>query len=194
MEGIIRITKLIMAASLLVAVLLVPAVAGAGQFFPDSTVENTLPESHVQYLGLEGEGASFRFSDVKAEYLLINVFSLYCSPCQRDAADFNEMYDKIAELGLAGRIKFIGLAAGNTVREMEYWRNRFNVPFPLIPDEDYALHKTLGEVGTPFFVLARVDGPGRLTVVYAREGAFDDKDEFFATILARSGMNVALNR
>jgi len=189
MERIIRT----FAASLLMALLVVPSAATAGALFPDSTVQTELPEGHSEYLGLADEAKSFRFSDVKAEYILINVFSLYCSPCQRDASDFNEMYDKIAELGLDGRIKFIGLAAGNTVREMEFWRKRFNVQFPLIPDEDYTLHKTLGNVGTPFFVLARVDGPDNLNVLYAREGAFEDKDDFFATILARTGMDVAVN-
>ncbi|MDC0335287.1 TlpA family protein disulfide reductase [Pseudodesulfovibrio sp.] len=190
MERIIRT----LAASLLVVVLILPTAVMAGQFFPDSTVEIQLPGGHAEYLGLDDDAASFRFSDVKAEFILVNVFSLYCSPCQRDAADFNEMYDKIAEMGLDGHIKFIGLAAGNTVREMEYWRKKFNVQFPLIPDEDYVLHETLGNVGTPFFALARVDGPDKLTIIYAREGAFEDKDAFFATILAQTGMDVAVNK
>ncbi|MGL1863568.1 MAG: TlpA family protein disulfide reductase [Pseudodesulfovibrio sp.] len=180
-------------ASFLVALLLVPALAMAGPLFPDSTVETALSNGHTEYLGLNEGTASFRFSDVKAEYILINVFSIYCSPCQRDAGEFNEMYDKIADMGFDGRIKFIGLAAGNTVREMEYWRKKFNVQFPLIPDADYVLHQTLGNVGTPFFALARVDGPDKLSVVYSQEGAFEDKEEFFATILTHTGMDVAVN-
>lgn len=180
-------------AVLLVTCLLVPTGVTAGTLFPDSRVEAVLSGEHVEYLGLADEISSFRFSDIQAEYLLVNVFSLYCPPCQRGAPDFNEMYEKIAAMGLNERIKFVGLAAGNTVREMEYWREKFNVPFPLIPDEDYVLHESLGNVGTPFFVLARVNGPDKLDVLFSREGTFADKDAFFATILFHAGEDVALN-
>ena len=183
----------IIAAFLLLATLLAPVAAAAGEFFPDSNVEVALPEGHAEYLGLVDEVSSFRFSDVKAEYLLINVYSLYCSPCQRDAQAFNEMYEKVAALGLDGQIKFIGLAAGNTVREMEFWRKRYDVQFPLIPDEDYALHSSLGGVGTPYFVLARVNGPDKLDILFSREGAFDDEEAFFATILSHTSTDVAAN-
>ena len=192
MERAIRSIQKIIASFLLV-LLLVPAIAMAGPLLPDSMVEADLSSGHTEYLGLNEGTESFRFSDVKAEYLLINVFSIYCSPCQRDAGDFNEMYNKIADMGFDGRIKFIGLAAGNTVREMEYWRKKYNVPFPLIPDEDYALHEALGRVSTPFYVLVRVDGPDKLSVVYSQEGGIEDKEEFFATILTRAGMDAAVN-
>lgn len=167
-----------------------PAVASADQFFPDAQVEVVLPEAHKEYLGLADDAASFRLSDIKAEFLLIEVYSLYCSPCQRDAPDMNALYDKVAEAGLSDRLKFIGLAAGNTEREVEFWRDRFHVEFPLIPDEEYVLHQLLGGVGTPFYVLARVEGPDALRILFAREGAFDNKDDFFASILAHVGMDV----
>ena len=96
-------------------------------------------------------------------------------------------------MGQDGRIKFIGLAAGNTVREMEFWRKKFDVTFPLIPDEDYELHRLLGNVGTPFFVLARVNGPDKLDILFSREGAFEDEDAFFATILSHTSTDVAVN-
>jgi len=186
MERIIRIM-----AVLLMAVLLAPAAATAGQLFPDSRVETKLPAGHVAYLGLADEATSFRFSDIKAEYLLVNVFSLYCSPCQRTAPAYNEIFDKIAELGLDGQIKFIGLAAGNTVREMEFWRKQFDVQFPLIPDEDYVLHEAFGSVGTPYYVLVRVNGPDKFDVLFSREGAFDDKDDVFDTILSHISTDLA---
>lgn len=187
-------TLRIVVAVLLLATLLAPAAATAGQSFPDSKMEVTLSDGHRAYLGLTDETSSFRFSDVKAEYLLINVYSLYCAPCQRDAPAFNEMYEKIASMGQDGRIKFIGLAAGNTVREMEFWRKKFDVQFPLISDEDYKLHRLLGNVGTPFFVLARVNGPDKLDILFSREGAFEDENAFFAEILSHTSTDVAINK
>lgn len=171
-------------------VLGVPMAATAGDSLANSKVEASFSGEHNRYLGLDESATAFRLSDIKAELLLINLFSLYCSPCQRDAADFNEMYEKVQAMGLGGRIKFLGVAAGNTVREMEYWRKRFSVPFPLVPDQDYALHKTFGSSGTPLYVLVRVVAPDQLEVVYTREGALEDKDGFFATVLSRAGVDV----
>lgn len=184
----------IIAVFFLLAALCVPAVSAAGQFFPDSVLDVDLPEGHAAYLGLAEDTASFRLSDVKTEYLLINVYSLYCSPCQRDAPAFNDMFEKVTSLGLDKRIKFIGLAAGNTVREMEFWRKRYAVQFPLIPDENYALHSLLGNVGTPFIVLARIDGPDKLEIVFSREGAFDDEEAFFATVLSHVSKDVVSDK
>lgn len=183
----------IIVTALVLVTLRVPAAASAGSFFPDSEIQLTLPQRHLAYLGLGNDSSSFRLSDIQAEFLLINVYSLYCSPCQRDAPAFNQMYEKIAELGMDGRIKFIGIAAGNTVREMDFWRKRYTIQFPLIPDEDYGLHKLFGDVGTPFFVLIRIDGPDRLKIVFSREGAFDDAESFFATILLHANTGVAAN-
>lgn len=173
---------------------LVAAPVAAGERLPDFRVEGDFTRAQADYLGLGDPAAPFRFSDVKTEYILLNVFSLYCGPCQRDAPHLNEMYDRIAAMGLAGRIKFLGLAAGNSPRETELWRERFDVEFPLISDRDYALHKGLGEVSTPYFILARVDGPGRLDVLFTREGAVENKDAFFADILALTTPGLAARR
>lgn len=184
----------ILAALLLTAVMGLALPAGAGDLLPDFRAQADFSREQARYLGLDDTARLFRLSDVRTEFLLVNVFSLYCGPCRRDAPYLNEMYEKIADMGLAGRIKFLGLAAGNTPMETEAWRTRFNVPFPLISDGNYALHKELGEVGTPYFVLARVSGPGQLQVLLSQEGAFDDKDAFFDHILALTGTDLAARR
>ncbi len=186
MKRVLRILAVLLVAGVVFAV---PAKAGPG--LPDFQMPVTFSAEHAEYLGLSDSVSLFRFSDVKTEFLLVNVFNLYCGPCQRDAPDLNEMYEKIAVLGLEGRIKFLGLAAGNSVRETEFWRAQFNVPFPLIADQDYVMHKGLGDVSTPYFFLVRVAGPGQLETLFSREGAFDNKDAFFAEILAHTRASVA---
>lgn len=178
---------------LLVAAGLAAPVA-AGEQLPDFRVQGPFTSAQADYLGLGDPAASFRFSDVKTEFILLNVFSLYCVPCRHDAPYLNEMYDKAEAMGLAGRIKFLGLAAGNSPRETEAWRTEFNVEFPLISDRDYALHKGLGNVGTPYLVLARVAGPGQLDVLLAREGALENKDAFWADVLALTTPDLAAMR
>lgn len=167
----------------LILVLLFPLLARGEMLFPDFLVEGDMPEHHIGYLGLT-QGHPFRLSDIQSEYLFIDIFSLYCTPCQKEAPDINAMYEEIEAMGLSDRIKFIGLAAGNTEREMEYWRKRYDVPFPLVPDDDFTLHRQLNSVGTPTYVLARIEGPDKLFIILVQEGAYQDKDAFFASILA----------
>lgn len=174
-------------AILLALFLVAPAEAAGETPFPDSRMKAGLSADHAGYLGLPKGTTAFRYSDIKADWVLVYVFNLYCVPCQRGAADLNWVYDKVRATGLDGRIKFLGIAAGNTVRETEYWRQKYIVPFPLIPDGDYALHTALGNVGTPYFFLIRNNGRDALDVAYSLEGAFADKDAFLDVILSHAG-------
>lgn len=168
---------------------LAPQTPRAETFFPDFVIQTELPQEHADYLGLPDED-SFRLSDIRGDYLFITIFSLYCTPCQREAPALNEMYETIREMGLDSHIKFFGIAAGNTVREMEYWRKKFKVPFPLISDGDYVLHRSLGNIGTPAHVLARIDGPGKLHVIFFKVGAVENMQEFLDTLLANTDAGV----
>ena len=179
---------------ILTAVLALPLDARGSGLFPDLTVNTGLTPARAEYLGISTPAVSFRLSDIKARYLFVNVFSLYCAPCQKDAPRLNEMFHMAQRAGLGDEVKFLGIAAGNTQREVELWREKFAPPFPLVRDEDYAMHAAIGGVGTPFFALARIDGPDRLTLLLAREGAFDDPEVFFREMLDLMGHSVAADR
>jgi protein-disulfide isomerase len=60
------------------------------ELLPDITL--TIPENtaHVQYLGLKGEpGTPFKISDIDADILMIELFSMYCPYCQKAAPNIN---------------------------------------------------------------------------------------------------------
>ena len=46
------------------------------------------------YLGLSGERL-FEISEMKAEVVIIQIFSMYCPLCQREASRVNELYENI---------------------------------------------------------------------------------------------------
>ena len=57
---------------------------------PDITL--TVPDNkeHIQYLGLKGEpGTPFKLSDIDADILMIELFSMYCPYCQNAAPAVN---------------------------------------------------------------------------------------------------------
>ncbi|OGP54969.1 MAG: hypothetical protein A2Y65_02520 [Deltaproteobacteria bacterium RBG_13_52_11] len=144
--------------------------------------------SAKSYLGLTGEG-SFAISQIKAQVVIIEIFNMYCSNCQREAPKVNELYRAVdKDPNLKGKIKIIGIGAGNTPLEAEVFRKNYQVPFPLFPDEDYAIHKAIGEVRTPFFICAKRNADGSLNVFHTNKGGFQAPAQFLKQIVTLSGL------
>lgn len=140
------------------------------------------------YLGLAGKGI-FAISQIKAEVVIIEIFNMYCRNCQREASRVNDLYRAMnKDSNLKGKIKMIGIGAGNTPLEVDVFKETYQVPFPLFPDEDYSIHKACGEVRTPYFIGVKINADGPLTVFLTKEGGFQDPDQFLKQIVAASGL------
>jgi len=140
------------------------------------------------YLGLAGEG-SFAISQIKAEVVLIEIFNMYCNNCQREAPRVNELYREMTKnSSLKDKIKIIGIGVGNTPLEVDVFKKTYQVSFPLFPDEDYSIHKACGEVRTPYFIGAKINADGSITVFHTKEGGFQDPAQFLKQIVAASGL------
>jgi len=157
----------------------------AGEGLPDFTLSAPENSKHRQYLGLE-DTDPFRISDLRAEVVLIEVFSMYCPHCQREAPTINQLYRQIEEAGLKDRIKLIGVGAGNSSFEVGIFQEKYDVPFPLIPDEDFTIHKRLGEVRTPYFLGVRLGAGGNGEVIYSQLGGIGEPDRFLDRIVELS--------
>ncbi len=140
------------------------------------------------YLGISGEG-SFKLSQINATVLIIEIFSLYCPQCQAAAPEVNALYQMIEEVpAIKTKIKMIGIGAGNTLLEVNTFKEKYQVPFPLFPDEDFTIHKNLGEVRTPYFIVAKFKKDRSSEVIYLKEGAFGQAEAFLQWILKASGL------
>ena len=167
----------------------IAAAAGEGELLPDISL--TVPEnqSHIDYLGLKGKpGTPFKVSDIDADILLIELFSMYCPYCQQAAPTVNELYEKLEETKRADlKIVLIGIGANNTDLEVDTFRQGFDIAFPLFSDKDMSLYKSLGEGGTPTFIGYRKDGERRI-VFLRKSGGIKDPHEFFENIMKGSGL------
>jgi len=164
-----------------------PAVGGA---LPD--IKLPVPKDSVDKnyldLGFFGFG-SFKVPEIKARLVIIEIFSMYCPYCQREAPNVNQLYAKIEQNpALKGKIKIIGIGAGNTPYEIQTFKQKYSVPFPLFADSDYAIHKMVGEVRTPYFIGVRINHDGSHQVIYSKLGAMESVDQFLATIVKLSGL------
>jgi hypothetical protein len=101
----------------------------------------------------------------------------------------NELFQSIQKRSdLKDKIKLIGIGAGNTPFEVEFFRKKYQVPFPLFPDQDLTIHKVLGEVRTPYFIGVRINDDGSNKVFYSKLGAFKNAREFMSTMVHLSGI------
>jgi peroxiredoxin len=125
------------------------------------------------YLGLE-QGGSFNPTGITGELLVIEIFSMYCPHCQREAPAVNRLYQTIqASETLRDRVKMIGIGVGNSDFEVDHFRKHYEIDFPLFSDEDFVIHKALGEVRTPFFIISVIGSEDRGNVLWTGSGNMD---------------------
>lgn len=106
----------------------------------------------LSYLGLPKDVQEFSLDQIDAKIVLIEIFSMYCPICQREAAPINELFQRIQQDNYLGdRVRVIGIGAGNSDFETQFFKSNYAIPFPLFSDADFVIHKQVNEVGTPHF-------------------------------------------
>jgi peroxiredoxin len=159
-----------------------------GDVFPEVSLTIPKDPAHREYLGLEGEG-EFKIPQLKTEAVIIEIYSMYCPHCQREAPRVNALYQAIEQSPkYKGRLKVLGIGTGNSSFEVEVFREKYKVPFPLFPDADFSIHKRLGEVRTPYFIGVRIKRDGTHKVFYSKLGGFKKADEFLQLMINLSGI------
>jgi peroxiredoxin len=149
-----------------------------------------IPKNSVEkiYLGLSGDGF-FKIQQIKAKAVVIKVFNLYCPICQNTANAMVELYRQIENHPeFREKIKLIGIGAGNSSLEVEVFKQNHDIPFPIFPDEDFKIHKILGEVRTPFFIATKMAGDGSHEIVYTHLGGLTDARAFLDLMIEAYGI------
>jgi thiol-disulfide isomerase/thioredoxin len=149
-----------------------------------------MPKNPVEkgYLGLSGDG-SFKIPQIKANVVIVEIFSMYCPYCQKDAPGINELYNLIENNpDLKNKIKLIGIGAGNSTYEVEVFKKTYTVPFPLFPDKDFTIHKACGEVRTPYFIVVKINDDKTHQIVHSQLGDYPGAEPFLELVLKSSGL------
>ena len=144
----------------LIAIILLGCVSSKAQAPPNSPVKISLasdkktpfpvfelpiPQNDAQknYLGISGSG-KFKITQIKSPVIIIEVLCTDCPHCQNTAPKVNELYLAIqARPDLKEKIKIIGIVDSNA-NEVDLFRARYQVPFPLFPDQDSVISQKLG--------------------------------------------------
>ena len=176
--------------------LFVATAIGAAENSPPK-VGSALPEiellkpnnsADLKYLGLSGSGF-FKINQIKARVVIIEIFSMYCPYCQAEAPNVNRLYAVIeGNSALKDKVKIIGIGIGNSQFETGIFKKKYTVAFPLIPDADFKLHKIMGEVRTPYFIVVKLNSGKHPEVIYSKLGALENNDIFLEQIVKSSGL------
>ena len=140
------------------------------------------------YLWLSGRGF-FRIPQIKAKVVIVEIFSIYCPQCQKIAPEMDAFYHLIENApNLKGKIKLVGIGAGNSRYEVEVFKKTFNTPFPLFPDNDFTIHNALGEVRSPYFIAIEINKNGTHRVVHSELDSFKDAHAFLELMITASSL------
>jgi len=181
------------AMTLLFSMLVFPALAAnkppeKGEVLPVMNLPTPKNPDERSYLGLSGSGL-FKIPQIKARVVIVEIFSMYCPYCQKDAPGVNELYRLIENnADIKNKIKLIGIGAGNSSYEVEVFKKTYTVPFPLFPDKDFTIHKACGEVRTPYFMVVKINEDGTHQIVHNQLGNYPGAEPFLELVLKASGL------
>ncbi len=156
---------------------------------PNLTMPVPPDSADKAYLGLSGWGSTFKIPDVKARVVIVEIFSMYCPFCQKEAPAVNDLYTAIEkDPALKGKVKLLGIGAGNSLFEVATFKKKYAIPVPLVPDPDYAAHKLCGEVRTPYFIAIKINDDKSQEIIHANLGNFGEIAPLLQKIRKAAGL------
>jgi thiol-disulfide isomerase/thioredoxin len=130
-----------------------------GDPFPDFSVDNTLSKEQSAYLKIP-HNKPVQLSALPHDVVIIEFLNVYCHTCRVQVPIFNELKKAIDDdPDLRGRVCMLGFAVGNSVEEIETFKNDFGALYPILSDKDKVLFERTGNIrGTPHtYVVKRTD-------------------------------------
>jgi hypothetical protein len=149
-----------------------------GSVLPEFRLEAPASQNEREYLGI-GPDPSFAVDQVKGRLLMIEIVGVYCPLCHIQLPRFNNLYHRmVKDPQLREEVKVFAIAVGANPTEIAYLKKEFRIPYPVIQDPQFVVHKLLGEPRTPFTMLVARDGK----VMFTHLGTMEDMDKLFLKI------------
>jgi len=123
-----------------------------------------------QFSGKDQHGNSISLADFKGKKLAIYFYPKDMTPgCTTQACNLRDNYSALDKAG----ISIVGVSADDAVRHQKFIE-KYDLPFPLIADEDKSVIRLFGVWGPKKFMGKEYDGIHRTTFLIDEKGEIHD--------------------
>lgn len=157
-----------------------------------ATVEFEKPQSQaaLNYLGLAQDKNILTLNEINAPVLVVEIFSVSCPHCQHAAKNFESLYELIQKRWLSEKIKILGIAMNSLNFEVEVFKQKNGIQFPLVADPKNCAFRIVGsKFAYPHVLVLRRDDSGKFITVYSKSKETREGKDMLETILSVTGLN-----
>ncbi|SHG33031.1 peroxiredoxin Q/BCP [Salegentibacter echinorum] len=116
------------------------------------------------------DGNTVKLSDFKGKKLVLFFYPKASTPgCTAEACNLRDNWKIFEEKGYA----ILGVSA-DTQRKQTYFKNKYELPFPLLADEDKEVINAYGVWGAKKFMGKEYEGIHRTTFIIDEEGKIEE--------------------
>jgi peroxiredoxin Q/BCP len=119
-----------------------------------------------EFSSTDQDGNTIKLSDYKGQKLVVFFYPRANTPgCTAEACNLRDNYSELKAAGY----ELLGVSA-DTARKQSNFKNKYDLPFPLLADEDHTVLNTFGVWGPKKFMGREFDGIHRTTFVIDGDG------------------------
>lgn len=156
-----------------------------GDYFPACHLVILRGKADREYLGLPSGAKAFTLTEVSTRFLLVELYNEYCITCQKEVPFYNKLSLNIdRDPALEGKMKMIGLGVGSTHLAVARFRRREKVRFPLFADQNWEIHKCLGQPTLPIIYLLEHQQERDWRILFIHTGHSDNPADLLAKLKA----------
>ncbi|MCF6128818.1 thioredoxin-dependent thiol peroxidase [Flavobacterium sp. AS60] len=132
----------------------------------------TLKKGHKapDFSGFDQDNKFHQLEDYAGKKLVVFFYPKADTPgCTAEACDLRDNFERFK----ANNYELLGVSADSAKAQAKF-KTKFNLPFPLLADEDKSVIEAFGVWGPKKFMGREYDGINRTTFVINEEGIIDD--------------------
>lgn len=122
-----------------------------------------------EFISKDQDGTIIKLSDYKGQKLIVFFYPRANTPgCTAEACNLRDNYNAFKQQGY----ELLGVSE-DTSKKQSNFRNKYDLPFPLLADEDHSVINAFGVWGPKKFMGRSFDGLLRTTFIIDEEGVVE---------------------